>query len=177
MASAADLYDLVDAGGVASVFANHIYYWGDRHRDVFLGKERANRLEPLSEAVRAGLHFGLHSDCPITPMDSLRTLWTAVSRRTSGGEVLGEAQKLTAAQALHSLTADSARLVHEEGRRGMLEPGMMADFAVLDRDILQASEQELAQVVVLATVVAGEWVFGNPMALGAPSTAASADRE
>lgn len=166
MASARDIDDLVDAGGVASVFANHIYYWGDRHRDIFLGKERADRMEPLSEAVRAGLHFGLHSDCPITPMDSLRTLWTAVTRRTSGGEVLGEAQKLTVAEALHSLTADSAWLVHEEGRRGTLEVGMYADFAVLDRDILQVSEHELAEVEVLATVVAGEWVFGEPKRLG-----------
>ncbi|GGG69148.1 amidohydrolase [Kocuria dechangensis] len=175
MASAQDIDDLVRAGGVASVFANHVYYWGDRHRDVFLGPERANRMEPLAEAARAGLHFGLHSDCPITPMDPLRTLWTATSRRTSTGEILGETQKLTPAQALHSLTADSAWLVHEEHRRGTLEPGMAADFAILDRDILTASEDELAHIDVLATVVAGQWVFSEPMSLPA-ATAHAGER-
>ncbi|QHK20553.1 amidohydrolase family protein [Pseudarthrobacter psychrotolerans] len=159
MASANDIEDLIAAGGAASVFANHIYYWGDRHRDIFIGEDRASRIEPLADAVSKGLHFGLHSDCPITPMDSLRTLWTAVTRETSSGATLGPEQRLTPAQALHSLTADSAWLAGAEGTRGTLLPGMDADLAVLDRDILHSNSAELADVGVVGTMVGGEWVF------------------
>jgi predicted amidohydrolase YtcJ len=160
MASAVQFKELAAIEAAGSIFANHVYYWGDRHRDVFLGAERAARIDPLADAVREGLHFGLHSDCPITPMDPLRTLWTAVTRQTSSGETLGPDQRLTPGQALHALTADSAWLVHAESRRGTLHQGMDADLAVLDTDLLTAPEQDLENVGVAGTMVAGEWVYG-----------------
>jgi len=161
MASPEDLTALAAAGGVASVFVNHVYWWGDRHRDVFLGEERAARIDPLRDAAASGLHFGLHSDCPITPMDPLRTLWTAVTRRTSGGAVLGPEQRITPARALHALTADSAWLLGAESRTGTLHPGMAADLAVLETDVLSAGPEELEHVAVAATMVGGHWVFGR----------------
>jgi hypothetical protein len=93
-------------------------------------------------------------------MDPLRTLWTAVTRQTSSGETLGPDQRLTPGQALHALTADSAWLVHAESRRGTLHKGMDADLAVLDTDLLTASEQDLGNVRVQGTMVAGGWVHG-----------------
>lgn len=160
MASAIQFKELAAINAAGSIFANHVYYWGDRHRDVFIGTERAARIDPSADAVSAGLHFGLHSDCPITPMDPLRTLWTAVTRRTSGGEILGPDQRLTPAQALHALTADSAWLVHAESRRGTLHPGMDADLAVLDTDLLSCPPDNLEDVGVEATMVGGDWVYG-----------------
>ncbi|MCM3688661.1 amidohydrolase [Kocuria rosea] len=161
MASPEDLAALAAAGGVASVFVNHVYWWGDRHRDVFLGEERAARIDPLADVAASGLHFGLHSDCPVTPMDALRTLWTAVTRRTSGGAVLGPEQRLTPARALHALTADSAWLIGTESRSGTLHPGMDADLAVLETDVLAADPEELEHVEVAGTMVGGNWVFGG----------------
>lgn len=159
MASTDDIRDLVSAGGVASIFANHIYYWGDRHRDIFIGEQRASRIDPLAEAASNGLHFGLHSDCPITPMDSLQTLWTAVTRQTSSGEILGPDQRLSPAQALHALTADSAWLIGEENTSGTLRPGMNADLAMLDQNILEIDHQKLEKIGVLGTMVDGQWVY------------------
>ncbi len=159
MAGPRDIEDLIAAGGTASVFANHIYYWGDRHRDLFIGVERAARMNPLAEASAKGLHFGLHSDCPITPMDSLRTLWTAVTRETSSGKTLGEEQRLTPGQALHALTSDSAWLSGDEETRGVLRPGKVADLAVLDRDILSVDPAAIRDTAVLGTMVGGTWVY------------------
>lgn len=159
MAAPDDIDDLISAGGVASIFANHIYYWGDRHREIFIGDERASRLNPLAEATAKGLHFGLHSDCPITPMDSLRTLWTAVVRQTSSGQTLGADQRISAAQALHALTADSAWLTGDEEMSGTLRPGMNADLAVLDKDVLAIKPEEIENVAVLGTMVGGKWVY------------------
>ncbi len=159
MASARDIEDLIAVGGAASVFANHVYYWGDRHRDIFLGQERASRIDPLADAAAKGLHFGLHSDCPITPMDSLQTLWTAVTRETSSGATLGAAQRVSPVQALHALTADSAWLSGDEAVTGTLVPGMAADLAVLDRDILSVNPDSIRGTVVLGTMVGGDWAF------------------
>jgi predicted amidohydrolase YtcJ len=82
--------DAIRAAGLGvSFFINHVFYWGDRHRRLFLGDDRAADMDALAWARARGLRFGLHSDCPITPMDPLRTIWSAVCRRPRNGEVLG----------------------------------------------------------------------------------------
>lgn len=159
MAHPQHVRDLAALGGGASFFANHVRYWGDRHRDVFIGPQRAARIDPAADGVAYGLHFGLHSDCPITPMDSLLTMATAVTRRTSGGEVLGQEQALSPRQALHALTSDSAWLSGTESRSGTLQPGMDADLVVLDRDIVTGDPDDIGDTQVLATMVAGEFVY------------------
>ncbi len=45
-----------------SFFTSHTYYWGDRHRDIFLGPERANRIDPCRSAIAAGLVISNHHD-------------------------------------------------------------------------------------------------------------------
>lgn len=161
MASAKDIASLVESGSVASIFANHVYYWGDRHRDRFLGAERAARIDPTRDAQAGGLHFGMHSDCPITPMDALGTFRTSVTRLTSGGSVLGEAQRLDPRTALHALTADSAFLTHDEAHLGTLAAGMDADLTLLDQDIVGLSIEQTEKVSAVATVVGGEFVFNS----------------
>ena len=70
-------------GVATSLFVNHVYYWGDRHRDRFLGPERAPRIDPIRSVADAGVRWALHSDCPVTPVDPLFTMATAVNRLTS----------------------------------------------------------------------------------------------
>jgi predicted amidohydrolase YtcJ len=161
MASVDDISSLVESDSVASIFANHIYYWGDRHRDQFIGADRASRIDPTRDAQKGGLHFGMHSDCPITPMDALSTFHTAVTRRTSGGSTLGEDQRIDQRAALHALTSDSAYLTHDEDHLGTLRAGMDADLTVLDRDIVGSAAEDTGDVSALATVVGGEFVYND----------------
>ncbi|KAA0023442.1 amidohydrolase [Antrihabitans cavernicola] len=135
VSSPADLAAIRDAELGVSFFVNHIRYWGDRHRDRFLGPERAADIDPLASAAALGLRFGLHSDCPITPMDPLQTIRTAVSRLTSAGSVLGADQRISVQRAIRAMTVDSAYLVHDEGRVGTLAPGRRADLVALDGDL------------------------------------------
>ena len=58
-------------GVIPDFFANHVYYWGDRHRDRFLGPERVLNLDPVGSAYQQGLRPLLHSDCPVTPVSPL----------------------------------------------------------------------------------------------------------
>jgi hypothetical protein len=81
---------------------------------VFLGSERAARIDPLASDLRRGIRFGLHNDSPVTPISPLLSVGTAVSRRTSGGQVLGVEQAIPVDRALRSMTLDSAYLAFEE---------------------------------------------------------------
>ncbi|SIS42264.1 amidohydrolase [Salimicrobium flavidum] len=159
--SAEDLDRMKDWGIEASFFINHVYYWGDRHRDIFLGNERAARLNPLKDAAEKGFRFTLHSDCPITPISPLFSIWAAVNRITSGGEVLGEGQKIDALTALKSMTSYGAWLNFEEGITGTIEAGKRADFAVLDTNPLRCDPMAIKDISVEATYIGGEKVYGT----------------
>ncbi|MGJ3256548.1 MAG: amidohydrolase [Alcanivorax sp.] len=119
---------------IPSFFNNHVYYWGDRHRDIFLGPERAARISPLAEAADAGLRFTLHADSPVVPFQPLQLVWNAVQRRTASGALLGPEQAIPVERALQAVTVDAARQLGVADRVGQLRIGMRADLVWLDRD-------------------------------------------
>ena len=89
MSRADQLERMKKLGVTPSFFSAHVYYWGDRHRDLFLGPERAARISPAASALALGLPFTTHLDTPIVPIDSMLQLWTPVARETSSGQALG----------------------------------------------------------------------------------------
>ncbi|HVE99989.1 MAG TPA: amidohydrolase [Rubrobacteraceae bacterium] len=149
-----------DLGVAVSFFTVHVWYWGDRHRDVFLGPERAARLDPLASALKRGTRFGLHNDSPVTPISPLLSIGTAVSRITSGGKVLGAEQTITLHQALRSMTLDSAYLAFEEDVKGTLTEGKLGDVVILGMDPYEVMPEEIKDVPVAATIVGGKLVYG-----------------
>ncbi len=68
-------------------------------------------------------------------------------------------QKLTMDQAIAAYTTGSAFAEFEEKEKGKIVPGMLADFAVLDRDVTSVSPEKLLQTKVLRTVVGGKTVY------------------
>lgn len=148
-----------DLGVAASFFAPHVWHWGDRHRDIFLGPERASRIDPLASALKRRIRFGLHNDSPVTPISPLLSIGTAVSRLTSGGRVLGAEQAITVDQALRSMTLDSAYLAHEEDRKGTLIEGKLGDVVVLEADPYEVAPEEIKEIPVAMTIVGGEVMY------------------
>ncbi|QWF85303.1 N-substituted formamide deformylase [Amycolatopsis sp. CA-230715] len=141
---------------LASFFIKHVYYWGDRHRDVFLGNDRARRISPLASARSRGIHFGLHSDTPVTPVPPLEGIWCAVRRRTRDGEVLGPEQAVSVDAALRGYTIDAAYLAGEENLKGSLEIGKLADLVVLSEDPASGDPDRIRDLSVEVTVSGGE---------------------
>ncbi|MFD9893607.1 amidohydrolase [Amycolatopsis sp. NPDC059027] len=140
----------------ASFFIKHVYYWGDRHHDTFLGPERARRISPLASARKRGIHFGLHSDTPVTPVPPLEGIWCAVRRTTREGALLGPEQAVDVDAALRGYTIDAAYLAGEENLKGSLEVGKLADLAVLSDDPATVDPDHLRSLRVEATVSGGE---------------------
>ena len=148
-------------GAIPSFFVLHTWYWGDRHRDVFLGAERAARISPTASAARRAIPFTLHADTPVVPMEPLRIVWSAVNRRTTGGAVLGEEQRIDVLRALRGVTIDAARQHYQEADRGSLEVGKLADLVVLDASPL-ADPGAIDQRRVVETIVGGRTVYSLP---------------
>ena len=159
-----DQLDRIAEHGIhVSFFIKHVYFWGDRHRDLFLGPQRAERISPLASAQRRGIRYALHSDCPITPVMPLEGIWAAVNRRTSSGKLLGADQRIDVETALRAYTASAAHLSFEEDLKGTLEIGKLGDVVVLDRDPATVPSEELNALRVDATIVGGEIVYSRTM--------------
>jgi predicted amidohydrolase YtcJ len=147
---------------IPSFFALHTYYWGDRHRERFLGEERAARISPARTALEKGVRFTLHCDTPVVPMEPLRLVWAAVNRRTTSGRELGPEERIDVVSALRAVTIDAAFQHFEEDVKGSLEPGKLADLVILGRSPLAEAPERLADIPVLETIVGGETVWWAP---------------
>jgi predicted amidohydrolase YtcJ len=143
-----------ELGITPSYFNAHVYYWGDRHREIFIGPDRAKRISPLATTEQLGIKFTTHSDSPVVPMTPWLNAWSAVTRQTSSGQTLGLNEAVSRYSALTAMTIDAAWQVFEEQTRGSLEPGKFADFVILEKDPL-ASNNNLKDPVVLSTWIGG----------------------
>ncbi|UOQ95122.1 amidohydrolase [Halobacillus shinanisalinarum] len=154
-----DLDKMKELDVAGSFFINHVYYWGDRHERLFLGPERARRISPLADAVDRDLLFTLHSDCPVTPISPLFSVWAAVNRLTSDGNVLGPEQCCDVTTALKSMTIFGAKLNFDEENTGSIELGKCADFAVLEEDPTKVDSVYIKDISVLMTFIDGKIVY------------------
>jgi predicted amidohydrolase YtcJ len=83
----------------------------------------------------------------------------AVTRKTESGLVIGPEQKVSREDALRMMTTDAAYLSFDEGKKGSIEVGKLADLAVLADDFLGCDEDRIKDIKVTATVVGGKVVY------------------
>lgn len=145
-----------DLGVVVSFFVQHTYYWGDRHMNIFLGPERARRIDPLNSALKRGIIFSLHSDCPVTPVNPIFGIWSAVNRQTRDGHILGPEERIGPLDALRAFTINAAYLSFDEKKKGSLEIGKEADMVVLTDDPLSVDLQAIKEILVEKTIIKGK---------------------
>lgn len=149
------------AGISPSFLMDHVYYWGAAFRDTILGARRAERLDRLASAYRAGLRPSLHSDYNVTTVRPLRSARTAVLRTLEAdGSVLAPDERVSAEQALAAITTHAAWQIHADDR-GALRPGMRADFAIVDQDPWTSDPAGWGDAVVHATYIDGTPAFSS----------------
>jgi predicted amidohydrolase YtcJ len=155
LADAAQFRRMKALGLCVNLFANHHFYWGDQHRAITVGPERAERMNACATALREGVPLAIHSDAPITPLAPLFTAWCAVNRRTASGHVLGAAERIGVADALRAITLGAAYTLKLDGEIGSIECGKRADFCVLEDDPTTVDPAALKDVRVWGTVQGG----------------------
>jgi predicted amidohydrolase YtcJ len=148
-------------GLCANLFANHVYYFGDKHAEMTLGPDRVQRLANCRTALENGVRLAIHSDAPVTPMGPLFTAWCAVNRLSSSGRLINAAERLTVPEALEAITLGAAYTLKMDGEIGSIETGKRADFAVLADDPAEIGAERLKDLRVLGTVVDGVPFLGE----------------
>jgi len=148
----------INALGVFVTVQDHLYLAGPSLVHYW-GEARAARVTPVRAYLDHGVEVAAGTDAPVVPFPPLWTMYHFVTRETISGGVLGPDQKITRQEALRIATMGNARLTFEEQIKGSIEPGKLADFVVLDEDILQADPKRIEQMKVLMTVVGGKTVF------------------
>ena len=146
---------------IPSYFSTHTFYWGDWHRDSVFGEDRAMRISPTRSTLNRKMPFTVHNDAPVVPPDMIRLLWSTTNRMTRSGKVLGEEQKICTYSALEAMTINAAYQHFEDGIKGTIEVGKLADLVVLSEDPLSMPADELLKLKVMATYSHGKEIFKN----------------
>jgi len=143
-------------------------YLDTRTLTAQFGYDRLRWFQPLHSLFAAGVIIGGGSDHmqkvgslrSINPYNPFLGMWTAITRRSKWHEgQLHPEEALTREQAIRFYTRNNAYLLFCEDRLGSLEPGKLADFIVLDRDILTCPEDEIRDIQVRSTYLNGKSVF------------------
>ncbi len=157
----ADLHVLVDGN---PPFVYWIGSWFKKY-----GPERVRWSYPAKSYIANGVIEAAGSDVPVTPLSPWWGIWAAVARKElATGEVLASEERLTITQALRLYTYNGAYAGFEEKTKGTLEPGKLADFIMVDRDVLSVPTDQLKDVQVLDTYVGGALV--SHAATGVPTS-------
>jgi len=162
--AAADIARFGQLGVIASMQPQHAEPIKNL-REVWaphLGPERAARGWPWASLARTRGRLAFGSDWPVVPIDPFLSLHVAINRQTRDGDPPGgwlPEERLGIAQAVEAWTSGSAYAEHAEHVKGRLREGMLADIAVLDRDLETTPTDEVAQTKVEATVLDGRLVF------------------
>jgi predicted amidohydrolase YtcJ len=135
-----------------------IYYNGDRYLQT-VPRENLAYLYPLKTLLLNGVSIAASSDFPIDPPNPLIGLYSAVTRRSRTGEVLSEEQAIPPWTALRMYTYEGARVVFDEGLRGTLAPGKVADLIMLSDDPTRVAPESIKDIKVEMTVIGGEIVW------------------
>jgi predicted amidohydrolase YtcJ len=109
--------------------------------------------------IDQGIRAPGHSDNPVCTVNPFKTMWSMVTRTTMMGDVAGPEEAVTIEEALHAYTTLGAWAGREEHTKGKLLPGMLADVAVLDRDIFEVPSNDIKDIQVTTTILDGRVVF------------------
>lgn len=154
-----DLIDRIASMGVLVVSQPiFIAEYGDgfiRH----LGLERVQLTYPFRSLLDAGITLVFSSDCPVSSFVPLRSMQAAVTELTGSGHSYALEEAITVEEALPLYTVNGAYATFEEHVKGMLRPGMLADFALLEEDPRQVDPARLGALKVSRTIIGGETVY------------------
>jgi predicted amidohydrolase YtcJ len=150
-----DQFPRMKALGLHVTAQNHLYlaapslvkYWG---------AARARWVTPLRAYIDAGIPVSLGTDTPVVPYPPLWVLYHFITRDTISAGVMGEDQKVSREEALRAMTLGGAALTFEEGSKGTLERGKLADLVVLEEDILTCEPERIRDMRIAFTLVGGE---------------------
>ena len=133
-----------------------------RWAEARVGPKRIAGAYAWAKLRRTGVPIPGGSDFPVESHNPFLGIYAAITRQNAEGQPLGgwyPEERMTREEALRSFTLDAAYAAFEEQQKGSLEPGKLADFVVIDRDIMTCEPRDILETRVLQTVIGGEVVY------------------
>jgi len=132
-----------------------------------LDSARLSRFIGLATLRKAGVDVAINTDHmlgldrneALNPFNPFLTIYAATTRRTESGQVIGGGEAIPRQEALRMMTSAAARFSFDEKNRGSIERGKVADFVVLDTDVMTCPPERLPSIRPDLTVVAGRVAY------------------
>jgi predicted amidohydrolase YtcJ len=147
-------------GGIA--VQNRMAFQGEYFVDRY-GAQQAERTPPIRRMLELGVPVGAGTDATrVSSYNPFVSLYWLITGKTVGGMALyPENNRLDRSEALRLYTAGSSWFSSEEGKKGSLEPGQLADLSVLSADYFSIPEEEIRRLESVLTIVNGQIVYAN----------------
>jgi len=161
--AAKDFARFADLGVVASVQPYHAIDDG-RWAEARIGHDRASRTYAFRTFLNHGVHLAFGTDWDVAPLNPLLTIYAAVTRATLDGKNPNgwfPEQKLTVEEAVHAYTMGSAYAEFQDGEKGSITPGKLADMVLLSDDIFSIEPTKIREVKVLKTIVGSRVIWDS----------------
>jgi predicted amidohydrolase YtcJ len=120
---------------------------------------RSWRKAGVEVAINTDHMFGLDANDAMNPFNPFLTIYTATTRRTESGAVVSGDEAVSREEALRMMTSAAARFSFDEQSRGVIQNGRLADFVVLDDNLLTCSPERLRAIRAELTIVGGTVAF------------------
>ena len=147
-------------GGIA--VQNRMAFQGEYFVERY-GAQQANRTPPVRRMLEMGIPVGAGTDATrvssYNPFVSLH--WLITGKTVGGLSLYPEENRLDRSEALKLYTAGSSWFSTEEGKKGALAPGQLADIAVLSADYFSVPEEEIKHLESVLTIVGGKIVYAT----------------
>jgi hypothetical protein len=128
--------------------------------ETVVGEKRSAWQWPLKALLDAGIHVSNSSDAPVIPPDWRLGVQSSILRESKAtGKVSGPDQCISREDAIRAYTINCAWQDHMEHIKGSIEVGKLADFCVLDEDILTIDAHQIKDIPILMTIVGGNTVY------------------
>tara|TARA_B110000240_G_scaffold187387_1_gene224983 strand:+ start:7930 stop:9567 length:1638 start_codon:yes stop_codon:yes gene_type:complete len=133
-------------------------YWAEDR----VGSSRINGAYAYKTLLNKSKVIGLGTDFPVERVNPFHTFYAATSRKDLNGypeKGFQSQNALSREETLKGMTIWAAYLNFEENEKGSIEKGKLADFIIIDRDIMKIDIEETPKTEVLKTYVSGELVY------------------
>ncbi|SMP52253.1 amidohydrolase [Anoxynatronum buryatiense] len=136
------------------------YFWGGSGGmyEERLGEQRRCRTNPLKTLWKQGCIIAGGSDSDVTPIDPLLGIHAAVNHPT-------ESERLAPLEALAMFTLNGAKAIGQQGEKGTLEVGRLADLCILEENPLRVNPEKIKDIQVTATIKKGKILFERGLQL------------
>lgn len=126
------------------------------------GKRRSRYTYALKSLINNGVKLAFGTDWPVVPLNPLEGIQAAVTRQTKGGshpQGWIPEEKISLEDALRAYTINGAYTEYSENVKGSIEPGKLADIAVLSKNVFEVPLREIAGIKVNMTIFDGKILY------------------